>query len=193
MANISATSKKYIFLSCAKNDDVDVTALNDLRKNLIQQKLRIYQPPQNENINTAIANGIENAALVLIFPSLAFQESKECFKILNYADQRKTPILSINHILNYKPSGWLGVILAAHKSCECKIQSVMAVIKSMHLNMDKLLIQDGENNRFFDDRAKPFFHGSTKDGNMTAVYMQSGRTFPMDIEVSLQNYDLQKE
>ena len=176
-------SKQHIFLSCASNDDVDVKALNGLREQLIQKRLRIYQPQQNENINTSIAIGIENAALVIIFPSPAFQQSKDCFKILNYADQKKTPILAVNHVLTFKPIGWLGVILAAYKSCKCTIEDVMAMIKTIQIKLDQVLLKDGEANGVWSDESKPFFHGSTKDGNLVASYMQNGESFPVDLEV----------
>ncbi|CAF4538676.1 unnamed protein product, partial [Rotaria magnacalcarata] len=38
-----------------------------------------------------IANGIENAAVILVFPSSSLQMSKTGSKLLNYADQTKTP------------------------------------------------------------------------------------------------------
>ena len=177
-------SKKYIFLSCASNDDVGVKAMNALREKLIQQRLRIYQPQQNENINILIANGIENAALLIIFPSLSFQKSKDCFKILNYADQRKTPILAVNHI-TFKPIGWLGVILAAYKACKCEIEDVMATIKTIDIKTEHILLQKGEKNGYFIDESKPFFHGSTKGKNLIANYTQFEKKFPMDLEVAL--------
>ena len=177
-------SKKYIFLSCASNDDVDVMAMNALREKLIQKRLRIYQSQQNENINILIANGIENAALLIIFPSLAFQQSKACFKILNYADQKKTPILAVNHI-TFKPIGWLGVILAAYKACKCEIEDVMATIKAIQIKTEQILLKEGEKNENFIDESKPFFHGSTKDKNMVANYTQNKKKFPMDLEVTL--------
>ncbi|CAF4759238.1 unnamed protein product, partial [Rotaria socialis] len=50
-----------------------------------------------------IANGIENAAVILVFPSSSLQMSKTGSKLLNYADQTKTPLLSINIYEDFQP------------------------------------------------------------------------------------------
>jgi uncharacterized protein YukJ len=153
-----------------------------LKNHFIQRRLRVYHPQQNEDINMKIANGIENAAVVLIFPSQSLETSKTGSKLLNYADQTRTPILNIKSCENFQPKGWLGAILAATKSCKNDFNEVMELFISMGIKTDTLVLERDEKNE-----PKPIlkylFHGGTQSGNMTATYYQYGKNIPMEFEV----------
>lgn len=66
------------------------------------------------NINEAMAVGVENAACVIPFISEQYQNSKNCRKELNYADNQEIPVIPVMADKNkkYKPTKWLGIIVA---------------------------------------------------------------------------------
>lgn len=66
------------------------------------------------NINEAMAVGVENAACVIPFITEQYQNSKNCRKELNYADNQEIPVIPVMADKNkkYKPTKWLGIIVA---------------------------------------------------------------------------------
>ncbi|CAF3740913.1 unnamed protein product [Rotaria sp. Silwood1] len=171
--------KKHIFFAYAEEDESDASAAEKLKKYFVQRRLRVYHPRQNEDINTIIANGIENAAIVLVFPSPSLQISKDGSKLLNYADQTKTPILTIKICEDFQPVDWLGAILAPTKSCSADFDDVMQTLMSMAIKTNDLVLERGEKNE-----PQPIeeylFKGDTKSGNLKANYHQSGKEYPME-------------
>ena len=182
IATPSNEGKRHIFFVCAENEKSDVEVAEQLKKHFIQRRLRVYHPRENEDINIKIANGIENAAVVLIFPSRSLETSKTGSKLLNYADQTRTPILNINRHENFQPKGWLGAILAPTKSCRNDFNEVMASLISMGIKTDTLVLDREEKNEP-QPIPKYLFHGGTKLGNMSATYHYSEKDYPMEFEV----------
>ena len=80
-----------MFFAYAIRNESDVLMAEKLKNCFIQRRLRIYCPRETDDINTNIANGIENATVVLVFSSPSIQMSKTASKLLNYADQTKHP------------------------------------------------------------------------------------------------------
>ena len=78
---------KHIYFCYANKNEFDSTIAADLKKRFDKRRFRVYYPRQNEDINMTIATGIENAAIVLVFPSQSLQTSKTASKLLNYAEQ----------------------------------------------------------------------------------------------------------
>ncbi|CAF3943068.1 unnamed protein product [Rotaria sp. Silwood1] len=135
--------------------------------NFIQRRLRIYCAKANEDVNIKIANGIESAAVVLVFPSPSLQVSKTGSKLLNYADQTKAPILTIKTFEDFQCIGWLGAILAPTKSCSTNFDEVMKSVISMEIKTSSLVLERDEKNE--PQPIKEFlFCGGTKSGDLTA-------------------------
>eukprot|EP00808_Paulinella_micropora_P009245 g12756.t1 len=65
-----------------------------------------------KNINEAMASGVENAAVIIPLLSQKYQDSHNCKKELNYADDLRVPIVPVMAEKNWKQSGWLGALLA---------------------------------------------------------------------------------
>ncbi|CAF1556320.1 unnamed protein product, partial [Adineta ricciae] len=103
---LSRRKKKHVFFCYAEKDESDLR-IAALRTYFIERRLRVYHPRENEDINTGIAVGVENAAVVLVFPCAALQMSKSASKVLNYADQIKTPLLIIKIYGDFQPTQWL--------------------------------------------------------------------------------------
>ncbi|CAF1081586.1 unnamed protein product [Rotaria sordida] len=162
-----------------EEDKSDASAAEKLKKYFVQRRLRFYHPRQNEDINTIIANGIENAAVVLVFPSPSLQVSNVGSKLLNYADQTKTPILTIKICEDFQPVNWLGAILAPTKSCSTDFDEVMQTLISMGIKTSDFVLERGEKNE-----PQPIeeylFKGETKSGNLKAKYQQSGKEYPIE-------------
>lgn len=178
----SQQTKKHVFFAYAGEDEADALTAEALKNYFIQRKLRVYCPKEDADINTNIANGIENAAVVLVFPSPTLQKSKVASKLLNYADQTKTPILNIKIHENFQPKDWLGTILAPTKWCSSDFDEVMKSLISMGIKINDLVLERDEKNE-----SRPMenylFYGGTKSGSLTACYYQYGEKFPMEFEV----------
>ena len=182
MADNKGFKKKHIFFSYDEKDEVDSAAVQNLKYELNYKRVRIYYPREIEDINTIIAQGVENAAVVLVFASPALQSSKNGSKILNYADQIKVPLLTIKHLPEFQPKNWLGAILAAARNSPPDIEEVMNTFALMQINTSELTLEEDEKNQPRQAET-PLFHGGTKLGNMTAFYSQDDCEHPVDFEV----------
>ncbi|CAM4983626.1 unnamed protein product [Rotaria socialis] len=175
---LSTVAKKHIFFAYAKDDESGAPIVKKLKDHFIQRRFRVYHPRQNEDVNTKIADGIEKAAAVLVFPSLALETSKPGLKLLNYADQTKTPIINIKICEDFQPMAWLGAILAPAKSCSTDFDEVIQTMISMGIKTGDLVLERGEKNE-----PQPIqeylFQGETNSGNLKASYYQSDKEFPM--------------
>ncbi len=178
----SQQEKKHVYFAYAENDESDVKVVEKLKNYFIQRRLRVYHPRENEDINTKIANGIKNAAVVLVFPSRSLQMSKTGSKLLNYADQTKTPIINIKIYENFQPRDWLGAILAPTRSASTDFNEVMKSLISMEIQTNNLVLERDGNNEP-QPIEKHLFHGGTRSGNVIAIYHQFGEEFPMEFEV----------
>lgn len=178
----STVAKKHIFFAYAEDDETDAAAVEKLKNYFVQRRFRIYHPRPNEDTNTKIANGIEKASTVLVFPSLSFENSKSGSKLLNYADQTKTPILNVTIHEDFQPMSWLGAILAPAKSCSADFDEIIKTLIAMGIKTNELILERGEKNE-----PQPIeeylFQGATQSGNLKASYYQSGKEFPMKFKV----------
>lgn len=175
-------SKKHIYFCYVENDEFDSKIAVNLKNHFDKRRFRVYYPRHDEDINTKIAIGIENAGIVLVFASSSLQTSKSASKLLNYADQTKTPILNIKHIDNFQGNGWLGAILASTNNCSTDFNEILEKIISMKINTNDLILQRNEKNESHEMK-KHLFNGGTEMGNVYATYQQFGRTFLMKIQV----------
>lgn len=64
------------------------------------------------NINSAMAEGVEGAAVICPLMTAKYQASRNCSKELNYADQQSVPIVPLMGEVGYRAQGWLGAITA---------------------------------------------------------------------------------
>ena len=113
--NQSSRSKGlHIMLSYQWNNQELVKRVADMLK---QRKIPIWFDIAGDmkgNINAAMANGVEGAAMVVSFDTVAYSKSINCQKELTYATQLKKDILPIlleNH--NTFQDTWLGMIIAS--------------------------------------------------------------------------------
>jgi hypothetical protein len=60
-----------------------------------------------------MANAIENSSCVLMCMTEAYKQSANCRAEAEYAFQLKKPIVPLIMQKNYKPNGWLGIILGS--------------------------------------------------------------------------------
>lgn len=60
----------------------------------------------------SMAHGVENSWAVICFLTQAYQNSKNCQAELTYAKEQGKNIIPVYMESNWKPSGWLGIILA---------------------------------------------------------------------------------
>lgn len=144
--------------------------------------MRVHHPGHDEDINSKIANGIKNAAVVLVFPSRSLQMLKTGSKLLNYADQTKTPILNIKTHENFQPRDWLGAILALTRSASTDFNEVLKSLISMEIQTNTLVLERDEKTEP-QPTEKHLFHGGTRSGNVVATYKQFGKEFSMEFEV----------
>ena len=113
--NQSAGSKGlHIMLSYQWNNQELVKRVADRLK---QRNIPIWFDIAGDmkgNINTAMANGVEGAAMVVNFNTVAYSKSINCQKELTYASQLKKDILPILLENDKTFQGtWLGMIIAA--------------------------------------------------------------------------------
>lgn len=64
------------------------------------------------DIYDSMAEGVQNAAVVVCFMTKRYQESANCKLELQFAQQSGVPILPLMMTHDYTPSGWLGIITA---------------------------------------------------------------------------------
>jgi len=177
-------AKKHTFFAYEVTDESDALNIEKMKNYFIQRRLRVYCPRETDDINTYIANGIENAAIVLVFSSPSVQKSKVASKLLNYADQTKTPILNVKIHEDFQPTDWLGAILAPAKRCSNDFDEIMKSLISIGIKTNDLVLERDEKNESRPIE-KYLFYGGTKSGDVTACYYQYGEEFPMEFEVFL--------
>jgi hypothetical protein len=91
-----------------------------------------------------MADGVENSWAVTCFLSRAYQDSKNCQAELTYAKEQQKPVIPVYMESNWKPSGWLGVILAGALYIKRSSLSVPSVKLSYLVVKTYLLILDLE-------------------------------------------------
>ena len=70
------------------------------------------------------SDAIEGAAVMLYGVSLAYKESANCRLEANYAHQQELDMIPLMMSKDFKPKGWLGLILGTRMWCKsftCKV------------------------------------------------------------------------
>ena len=62
-----------------------------------------------------MANAVENASIIMPFLCRDYERSENCEKELSYADAKNKSIIPILIEPNYKPSGWLALVISRFK------------------------------------------------------------------------------
>ncbi|XP_065651879.1 uncharacterized protein LOC101241070 [Hydra vulgaris] len=171
--------QKHIFFLCDDKDSLET--VKRLKNELNDRRIRVYYSQENDNVNTDIAQGVENAGLVLVFASPFLESSKKGSKILNYADQIKIPILNVKHFPGFQPKNWLGAILAAAKNVTADVEDILRTILLLGIKETTITLKENEKNQPFPVET-PLFTGGTILGNMTAYYFQYEKKNPIDFE-----------
>ncbi|XP_045181801.2 uncharacterized protein LOC123540650 [Mercenaria mercenaria] len=94
----------------------------------------------------AMADAVENATVVLLCYSRRYKESDNCRLEAEYAHERKKPIVPLKMELNYKPDGWLGLMLGSKLYIEFTKKYVFEErLKILFKEISRISKQDGEN------------------------------------------------
>ncbi|CAF0972774.1 unnamed protein product [Adineta steineri] len=64
------------------------------------------------NLFQSMADGVENAAVVVCFMTQKYQNSRNCEKELLYAERRRVSIIPCRLTRDWEPSTWLGIVIA---------------------------------------------------------------------------------
>ena len=83
----TASTRKHVLFCYAEEDEFCLKEVIKLRQEFTQNRLRVYNPKNKNDVNVMISDGVENANLLICFPSIYMQKSKIVSKIMNYADQ----------------------------------------------------------------------------------------------------------
>eukprot|EP00049_Salpingoeca_infusionum_P022833 m.9052 g.9052 ORF g.9052 m.9052 type:complete len:780 (-) comp5418_c0_seq1:3012-5351(-) len=180
--------KQHVYVACS-----DVPGEVEFAQGLatvLQSTLsvRSYKTGADDSLNDAIAHGIEHAAAVLVLCSSDFQDDKGCSKLINYADQRKVPLVHVR-INGFQPSSWLGALLAAAPSIDVRSEfdsvnsgqaavKIYSVVEQAISSMDTVKMEVGEEPMTF---VEPFFKGAGRQ--LDAKYYQFGKGHAMDFEL----------
>ena len=108
--------------------------------------------------------------------------SKSGSTLLNYADQNKTPILSVVIHEDYQPMNWLGAVLAPAKSCTTDFDQIMQSMIELGIKTSDLVLDRGEKNEP-QPMEESLFQSGNDSGNLKASYYESGKQFPMTFKV----------
>ncbi|XP_012565213.2 uncharacterized protein LOC101241070 [Hydra vulgaris] len=173
--------QKHIFFLCDDKDSYSLETVKRLKSELNDRRIRVYYSQENDNVNTDIAQGVENAGLVLVFASPFLESSKKGSKILNYADQIKIPVLNVKHFHGFQPKNWLGAILAAAKNVTADVEDILKTVSLLEIIETTITLKENEKNEPHPVET-PLFTGGTNLGNMTAYYFQYEKKNPIDFE-----------
>jgi hypothetical protein len=184
----TASLRKHILLCYSEEDESSLKAVNKLRNEFRNNRLRVYNPKDGNDVNTMIANGVENSQIIICFPSKLMQSSKVSSKIMNYADQTKTSLINIKNSDGFEPTDWLGAILAPAPSCQANFTEIIKLFASMKVDTKSFLLERDEKADSFNDiPTTDLFWGGSKSGNITAVYYYLDVEYNMELEVKILN------
>eukprot|EP00735_Rhodelphis_limneticus_P000311 TRINITY_DN1048_c0_g1::TRINITY_DN1048_c0_g1_i1::g.29949::m.29949 TRINITY_DN1048_c0_g1::TRINITY_DN1048_c0_g1_i1::g.29949 ORF type:complete len:672 (+),score=240.25,TIR_2/PF13676.1/5.7e-06,TIR_2/PF13676.1/0.0017,TIR_2/PF13676.1/3.3e-16,TIR/PF01582.15/3,TIR/PF01582.15/5.4e+03,TIR/PF01582.15/0.096,DUF237/PF03072.9/8.7,DUF237/PF03072.9/2.9,DUF1863/PF08937.6/4.3e+03,DUF1863/PF08937.6/6.4e+03,DUF1863/PF08937.6/0.11 TRINITY_DN1048_c0_g1_i1:88-2103(+) len=102
--------RRHVFLSYDANS---VSVCRALVEKLYEKKVPVYYcPPNSADVNSAMAKGVDNAAVFIPIITEDFQQSRLCSKCFNYADQRALPVVCVKGQEDWNPTSWLGALAA---------------------------------------------------------------------------------
>lgn len=174
----SNCNKSHIMLSYQWNNQKLVKQIADsLKKNNIRIWFDIAGDMKG-NINTAMANGVENAAIIVSFNTTAYSKSVNCQKELTYASQLKktiVPVLLEDHT-NFEDT-WLGkIIISLEKIHMNDDKQVDATLKSLIEQIHEHL-QQNENQEFNESEVITRFEGGAVRGKFTQYEKEFDMSF----------------
>lgn len=103
---------RHVYISSARESAKDKVLAEQLMQHLTDDyNLRVFVD-RDADIHNAIAMGVEHAAVILVLSSTDFMEDNLCMKAINYADQRRVPLIHVRIHNDYQPKSWLGALLA---------------------------------------------------------------------------------
>eukprot|EP00457_Paulinella_chromatophora_P002111 gb/GEZN01002115.1/.p1 GENE.gb/GEZN01002115.1/~~gb/GEZN01002115.1/.p1 ORF type:complete len:796 (-),score=107.06 gb/GEZN01002115.1/:249-2603(-) len=105
---------------------------------LRQRKIPTYVVSNRGSVNQAMAEGVERAAVFIPLVAEDYQNSRKCSKEFNYADQRKLPMRPIMVQNGFKPTSWLGAVLALYVS---KLPEIQITSPNLEADIVDLLIK----------------------------------------------------
>ena len=77
--------------------------------------LKTPETAKSEILPISMAEAVENASIIMPFLCRDYERSKNCEKELSYADTKNKSIIPILIEPNYKPSGWLALVISRFK------------------------------------------------------------------------------
>ena len=105
-------ASKHVMLSYQWDHQPQVTRAHDL---LVKLGLKVWMDisgGMGSDIYDSMAEGVSNAFVVVAFMSQKYQDSENCMLEAKYARQCGVGILPVMVESGWRPSGWLGIILA---------------------------------------------------------------------------------
>ena len=180
----TASLRKHILLCYSEEEESSLKAVNKLRNEFRNNRLRVYNPKDGNDVNTMIANGIENSQIIICFPSKSMQNSKVSSKIMNYADQTKTSMINIKNSDGFEPTDWLGAILAPAPCCQANFTEIIKLFASMKIDTKSFLLERDEKFDCCNDiPTTDLFLGGSKSGDITVAYYYLDVEYNMEFEV----------
>ena len=111
-------NKRHAMLSYAWGKDQEIQAhVIRVRKALVQRGIDCWMDVgggMKTDIYDSMAEGVENAAVVICFMNQSYQESENCQLELKFAKQSGLPFVPVmlSDDPKWKASGWLGIVTA---------------------------------------------------------------------------------
>ena len=97
-----------------------------------------------------MAEAVENASIIMPFLCRDYERSKNCEKELSYADTKNKNIIPILIEPNYKPSGWLALVISRFKYIDVSHTGgkAMSMCKQLLLSFCKNRVTFNEEAKF---------------------------------------------
>eukprot|EP00732_Lithocolla_globosa_P002246 Lithocolla_globosa_v1_NODE_1419_length_2591_cov_7.666009.p1 type:complete len:640 gc:universal NODE_1419_length_2591_cov_7.666009:2066-147(-) len=107
----------------------------------ISMELWIDVERMQGDVMQAMANAVDEANLLLVFFSLEYKESANCQRELQYAVRQNKPIIYIQIQEEYRPDGWLGLLMCDSlyvKFQKCQTEpTVTEILRILHQSREK--------------------------------------------------------
>jgi len=110
ITNTKAEEKGQIMISYSWSQQTKAIQLRDYLKGK-GYKIWIDVEMMKESILESMADAVESSFLIICCISSSYKESNNCRREASYADQLKKPLMFVIAEDNYKPTGWLGLLL----------------------------------------------------------------------------------
>lgn len=81
--------------------------------------------------NLSMAQAVENASIIMPFLCRDYERSENCEKELSYADAKNKSVIPILIEPNYKPTGWLALVISRFKYIDISHTGGIVVVTSL--------------------------------------------------------------